>query len=122
MDITLTQSAKRELDELSGDVYVRVMRSLRDELPKSVNKDQTIQLGELGRNVRVHTIDDSRLFALYDIRDVNKDGKEEIVVLTLMDLLPSVMKAAAGDPGVQGEAVSRSARIGHQVLHKLQHL
>lgn len=125
MDIKLTHVARQDLDRLDGSVSDQVTKALRYDLPASFTKDPTFKLAELGTDVRAHTLDDSGLVALYNLRDVDGDGTDEIVVLTIMELSPGIKKGMPFDASkslIPLQHAPKSARIGHELLHNIGQL
>lgn len=122
MNVKLTQSAMREVDRLSTAEYSRVIKALSEDLPASFEKDPVLELSELGADVRAHSIDDSDLFALYEVRDVNGDGTDEIVVLMMIARPREGSAATAAFERLPIDRMPRSAQIGHELLQKIQQL
>src|SRR3712207_924938 len=95
MDIKITEVATQELERLDPTARKHFIEVLRADLPKSLADDRQIELIQLGERVRLHHFEDLRLLALYDVRDVDGDQRDEIVVLTIFrsDELPDPRKA-----------------------------
>lgn len=128
MKIKTTEVATQELERLDADVRGRVVSAIREALPGSVETDPLVHLKELEAEVRVHSVNDADLLVLYSLLDVDRDGVDEIVILTTIrrDELPHLSDSASGkisEPvyAPTGEA-PKSARIGHELLSKIRHV
>lgn len=125
MEIKLTGVAKRELDELPATTRQALVARLKEELgPSSLGTDPSVHLDELGVTVRVHSTGDGLPIVLYRVFDVDADGEDEVVVMTLVPRDEVQISASSTLPAESASDLisapsTRSARIGHELLTKL---
>lgn len=83
LKIKMTKTAGKDLDALDPAVRSLFLTRIREELPVAMSTDQTLTLTD-GTEVRIHVLDRNGPVALYRMFDVDDDGEEEAVILTIL--------------------------------------
>lgn len=120
MKVQATEIANQEVDALDAETRSSVLKAIWERLPDSVSHDPTVRIEEAGADVRIHRVGEVRI--LYRVFDVDNDGEDEIVILNLIshEEIPRGTTPTSPDAAVGGTAPSTSARIGHELLSKIE--
>ncbi len=125
MKIKVSEVARRDLDALDGSVRRRVIRGLRDGLPTAVVTDQILTLAD-GTETRIHPFGRTDPVVIYRMVDVDSDGEDEAVVLTIIerDIVSTLTKPAPYARSLldssDGDPVPGPIRVARDLISKLR--